>query len=435
MADSPVAADLHFIREVNTAAILDRLREQEPMSVAELAAATGLSRQAVTRALTGLQDLGLVELLAPDRSDRRSGRPAQRVRFRAEAGYVVGALIDPQQIRFALADLQGSIVASTCRALGPHTSGSEAVAQLGTEVNALLRDSGITTDEVYAAAIGAPGIIDPEEGVIRLVPSMSGLRGDIVVRTLSERLNCPVYLDNDVKFAAKGEQWRGVRRDDESLVVIHWGERIGAGIRWDGKLYRGATNAAGDLGFLDLIVDPSEQAPVPGLGPFEAWAGTTALVHLADAELARYGQEERRQELTGSSEGAADRVLTAVKNGDPWCTTALRDLADRFSVGLAAICIILDPHLVVLSGPITRAGESLLQMIRDGLARHPFPLPELAISSLGRDAVVHGAIRHSLDGLERTRYEAIEKRRSAHAGAREPTGTDDDAHPALPPVS
>lgn len=408
MADALVAADLRFMREVNTTAVLAQLRERDKVSVTELAGATGLSRQAVTRVLGELQDVGLVTVLPPERSGQRSGRPAQQVRLRAEAGYVVGAFIDPHQIRLAVADLRGTVAATTQAELaaGEH----DAVALLVREVTTLLDRAGISATDVHSAAVGAPGIVDPEVGVISLVPSMPELTGDVVVRALSDHLDCPVYLDNDVKLATRGEQRHGSHRDAASLVVVYWGERIGAGILLDGALYRGAHNDAGDLGFLDVLAPGART--VPGLGRFEAWAGSSALLDLAAAELARAGEQARREELLGAGDDALDIVLDGAHRGDAPFAAALRQVAARFVVGLGAIRTLLDPHLVVLSGPVARAGAPLLAALRDAVADHPLELPELELSTLGADAVVHGAIDHCLSDLERSRYAPIAGRRT-----------------------
>lgn len=411
MPESPVAADLGFMREVNTEAILARLRENAQMHVAELAASTGLSRQAVTRALTRLQEVGLIEFLPPQRSGKGSGRPAQPVRFRREAGCTVGVFIDPHRIRVALADLSGEIIASSTQAVTPSVDGAAAVKQLVDHLGGLLDEAGVDVEDVCAAAVGAPGIVDPSEGVIRLVPSMSGLTGDVVVRALGERLGCDVYLDNDINLAAQGEQWHGVRRDDSTLVVIHWGERIGAGILLNGTLYRGATNDAGDLGFLDLVAETDAPA-APNLGRFEAWAGSTELIRLAIQELEQAGAEGRAEALA-EADDALERILAAIEEGDHACLAAVQTLAKRFAVGLGAVRALLDPHVVVLNGPVSRLGDVLLDVLQRAQQEHPLELPELQVSTLGDDAVVHGAIRQCLNELEHNRYAPIRARNSA----------------------
>src|SRR5699024_438435 len=122
------------------------------------------------------------------------------------------------------------------------------------------------------------------------------------------------------------------------------------------------------------------------------------------------GDHARRQELTDAGENALEVVIAGVLQGDLIFTAALRELAQRFAPGLAAIRALLDPHVVVLSGPVARAGQPLLDAIRASFADYSLELPELQISALGDDAVVQGAIRHGLDELERNRYAPIERK-------------------------
>lgn len=421
MPDLPVAVNLRFMREVNTAAVLTSLRELDPVSVGGLAESTGLSRQAVARVLDELQRSGLVEVLPPDRSERASGRPAQQVRFRAEAGYVVGALIDPQVIHLAVADLRGSVVATSRAALETAPQDQHVLDLLVGETRALLDGAGISIADVWSATVGAPGIVDTETGVISVVPSMPVLTGDVLVAALGSYLSCPVHLDNDLKLATRGELWKGIGAGARHLVVVHWGERVGAGIVIDGVLYRGASNDAGDLGFLDVLAGDVD--PVPGLGRFESWVGIRALVHLAADELDAAGEVDRARAVRAAGETAFETVLEKIGQEDGPLLSAIGRLAGRFAHGLVALRTILDPELVILSGPVARAGRPLLDALRRRLADQPLPPPTLRLSTLGRDAVVHGAIRYSLDLVEADGY--------AHSERRDPAFT---AGPPASPV-
>ena len=408
MPEVPVAVNLRFMREVNTTAVLTSLREVSPVSVGTLAETTGLSRQAVARVLDELQSNGLVELLPPDRSERSFGRPAQQVRFRAEAGHVVGALIDPQVIQVAVADLRGSVVATCRAAVATAPQDQHVLDLLVRETRALLEGAGVSVADVWSATVGAPGIIDPATGVISVVPSMPVLTGDVLVEALGSYLSCPVHLDNDLKLATLGELWKGTGAGARHLVVVHWGERVGAGIVIDGVLYRGASNDAGDLGFLDVLADDVE--PVPGLGRFESWVGIRALADLTADELEIAGQSDRAAAVRDAGEGAFDAVLDGIRREEEPHLRATGRLARRFTHGLMALRTILDPELVILSGPLGRAGRPLLEALHRTLAEQPLPPPTLRLSTLGRDAVVHGAIRNSLDLVEASGYLRTERR-------------------------
>ncbi|MEU7749436.1 ROK family transcriptional regulator [Nonomuraea sp. NPDC049158] len=403
-----VAVGTQFMREVNAGAILRRLRTETSMSVSALAKAVGLSRQAVTRSLNALAAEGLVEFGSLDRDSSRAGRPAQLVRFRAEAGYVLGISISPQELRVAVSDLAGTVAAADAVQLGGGSHAAQVVETLLPAVARTLEAAGITTGDLWFASVGTPGIVDPATGIIRLIPSMPGLTGDLLHRRMKDALGCPVYLDNDVKLATQGERWRDPERREDSLVMVHWGERVGAGIVLNGELYRGASNDAGDVGFLDLFAaTPPEPRHPHGLGPFEGWVGGEEIVRLAKAAAERDGDEAFRTRLEAAGERAFDAVLDAVVEGTPSALDALDVVARRFAKGVAAIRAILDPRLVVIGGPLARCGETLLAAVRRHLSEQPLDQPALEVSSLQDDAVVHGALRHSLEEIERTRFDLV----------------------------
>ncbi|MFI6731974.1 ROK family protein [Nonomuraea sp. NPDC050451] len=404
-----VAAGTQFMREVNAAAVLRKLRAAPPkeasMSVSALAKAVGLSRQAVTRSLNALVAEGLVEFGPLDRDSTRAGRPAQLVRFRAEAGHVLGLSISPQDVRVALADLAGTVTASDAEQLAAGPGGDQVVETLLSTVERTLRATGVTTGDLWFASVGTPGIVDPATGVIKLIPSMPGLTGDLLARRLTEALGCPVYLDNDVKLATQGERWRDAERREDSLVMIHWGERVGAGIVLNGELYRGASNDAGDVGFLDLFTDgPSTPRHPQGLGPFEDRVGGAEIVRQATAAAGRAADGALLARIDAAGEHALEAVLDAVADGEPAALEAIDVVARRFAKGISVIRAILNPRLVVIGGPLARCGEPLLAALRRHLSCEPLDQPALEVSTLQEDAVVHGALLHSLDEIERTRF-------------------------------
>ncbi|WP_329089309.1 ROK family transcriptional regulator [Actinomadura citrea] len=405
-----VAAGTQFMREVNAAAILRRLRTETGMSVSALAKAVGLSRQAVTRSLNALVEEGLVEFGSLDRDSTRAGRPAQLVRFRAEAGHVLGLSISPQDLRVAIADLAGTVTAIEVVQLGAGVGGAEAVETLLATTGRTLASAGITIGDVWFASVGTPGIVDPEAGVVKLIPSMPGLAGDILVRRLKDVLGCPVYLDNDVKLATHGERWRSTERREDSMVMVHWGKRIGAGIVLNGELYRGASNDAGDVGFLDLFCDDRGAGPAAtprhphGLGPFEERVGGEEIVRLAMAAAEGDGDAAFRARIEAAGDLGFDAVVDAVAAGAPAALAAIDVVARRFAKGISVIRAILNPRLVVIGGPMARCGEPLLAAVRGHLSGEPLDQPVLEVSSLQDDAVVHGALRHSLNEIERTKF-------------------------------
>jgi predicted NBD/HSP70 family sugar kinase len=394
-----VAVDTQFMRGINASAVLSVLREAGQVSVAELAVRTGLSRQAVTRALGNLEAAGLVSFHAPDATGTRSGRPAQSVAFNPRAGMVLGISLSPDAVRVALADLSGEIIERDERGLDPR---GDVSGQVEPAVRALLTRAGLTTSQVWAACAGVPGIVDVDSGEVRLSSSMSSLQGADLVRGLRDLLECEVAIDNDVKLATEGEQWRGAPHVLSSLVLVEWGDRVGAGLLLNGSLYRGASNDSGDLGFLDLGMGEQDAgAGADGLGPFERAVGGAALVESARRHVDALGDGILAAALRARPEIAT--VIDGVLADSPAALAALAEVAVPFARGVAAIRALLDPQLVVIGGPMARCGDRLLALLGRALSDEVLNQPALELSTLGDDAVVHGAIHHALAMVDGSR--------------------------------
>lgn len=392
-----VAVGTRFMQEVNSAAILAQLRSAGRISVSALAQRTGLSRQAVSRSLALLESAGYAEITGPDRDASTSGRPPQMVRFCAEAGYAVGIDVNPHGIRAIVADLAGETVADS-RTVLTRDSGTP----IGTLVRDLVAETiggiSVTADKIWHVSVAAPGIVDPSTGVVTLIPSMPEAAGDALVGDLRQLVSCPIYLDNDVKLATKGERWRGEPRKEDALVFIDWGERIGAGIVLHGELYRGASNDAGDIGYLDLVVEPGDQPTTDSeLGPFERWTGTGELLSIASSGR--------------SAAVTLAELHDAAELGEEWALSAVRTVAGRFAKGIAALRALLDPEVVVIGGDMAVLGSIVLDTLEDALRDGALKPPKLEISRLGAEAIAQGAIRHSLSAIERERFESPSARR------------------------
>ncbi|HEY1175836.1 MAG TPA: ROK family protein, partial [Phytomonospora sp.] len=359
--------------------------------VADLMGATGLSRPAVTRALGLLADAGVVEFF--EGNDSRVGRPAVRARFRAEIGHVAGIDVGPHKVLVMIADLAGNVRARR-RVVGPP-------AQTGPELAGLLRatlveaadEAGVAPGDLWSVGVGTPGVVDHERGEVLLAPSIPGWAGVSLLAELREWLGCPVLIDNDVNLAVVAERWRGETCDN--LLFVQWGERIGSGIVIDGKPYRGANSASGELGFLDLVTPIDEEPPqaADGLGSFERLVGARAILGLAVERCAGLREDLRS--------GDVAPLFAAAENGDAEAAAVVDVVAARFARGLAAQLLILDPGLVVVGGGVSRAGDVLFDAVRRHLRRSLLVPVELRASALREEGVALGAVRMALDGAER----------------------------------
>ncbi|MFG1921252.1 ROK family transcriptional regulator [Cryptosporangium sp. NPDC048952] len=384
----------HVLRQINSRAVLRAIREHSPARVADLMQATGLSRPAVTRAVAELRDAGLVADV-DETAQVSMGRPAQWIRFRAEVGYVVGVDVGSHKVVAMVADLAGNVVASRQMA-----SGERLLQSVRDTIAEALAKADLTGDDVWAIVVGTPGIVEESSGEVLLAPGIPGLAHLPVLDELRTITESPVLIENDINLAVLGERWRGAAVGSDSLVFVHWGVRIGAGIIIDGKPYRGASGAAGEIGFVDVFsgLDGPDPAPLLGAraanavsekGAFEHAVGAQAIAELAEAA-----------DALAPSPDAVAAVFAAATEGDEHALEVVDRIAARFARGLAALLLILDPREVIIGGGLSRAGETLLTAIDRHLRPRILTSPRLILSDLGSDAVALGAVRRALDHAE-----------------------------------
>jgi glucokinase len=231
-----------------------------------------------------------------------------------------------------------------------------------------------------AVGLGLPSVIDWETGQVRSSVNIP-LRDVPLREVLRERLGVPVFVDNDASVAALAEaEAAGVR----NLVMFTIGTGVGGGVVIDGRVFRGTTGAAPELGHWVIGADLSDGRPehrdtFPQPGTLEALASGKALDAL--------GRER------GFPDGRA--VVEAAQRGDERAREAIALIGKRLGVGIANAINAFDPELVAIGGGVSIAGELLLEPARE-TARW-FVLPgvgtrtEVSLARTGREAGVRGA--------------------------------------------
>jgi glucokinase len=284
--------------------------------------------------------------------------------------------VDVGGTKVSVAVLEGSRLSEPTLRPTVVTSSQALIDQLA----ALIEEAG----PADAIGIGVPSVIDFATGTARHSVNVP-LQDVPLRRILTERLRRPVYVDNDATVAALAEA-----HDDElkpvaqSLVLFTVGTGVGGGIVLGGRIYRGATGGAAELGHQLIGADlrnggplHSDEAPQPG--SLERLAAGRALDAL--------GRDR------GFEDGPA--VVTAARAGDPAALEAIHVLGERLGVGIANAINVFDPEQVVIGGGVSAAGELLLEPAR-AVARR-FVLPgvgtrtEIRLARYGPKAGVRGA--------------------------------------------
>jgi glucokinase len=225
---------------------------------------------------------------------------------------------------------------------------------------------------------------------------------DVPLRdVLSERLGLPVFVDNDATVAALADAWDGERIAIQNLVMFTVGTGVGGGLVLGGRVYRGATGAAAEIGHTLIGLDLSDGAPAPSPagppqpGTLESFAAGSELDRLARAAAERDPESGLGRRAAAGQEISGEDAVELAHEGDPVAVDTVRVLGERLGVGIANAINLLDPDVVAIGGGVSSAGELLLGPARE-IARG-YVLPgvgtetEIRLARRGPEAGVLGA--------------------------------------------
>ncbi|MEO3973889.1 ROK family transcriptional regulator [Streptomyces sp. CAU 1734] len=374
---------------MNDRTALDLLLEHGPLSRTRIGNLTGLSKPTASQLLARLEAAGLV--VATGTTAGRPGPGAQLYAINARAAHAAGVDVTPLRIRAAVADLTGATVGEF-ELPTPRRRTATAVEQVTAALDGAVGAAGLARTDVRRLVIATPGAFDPSTGRLRYASHLPGWHSAGLLEELAAGLPMPVEYENDVNLAAVAEQRLGAARGHENFILLWNEEGLGAAVVIGGRLHRGFTGGAGEVGFLPVPGTPLvRHVTRANSGGFQELAGAQVLPRLAR----RLGVPAVRQ--GHYTEVAGELVARAAESGEGPYKEFLDQYATGLATGLASMVAVLDPELVVLSGEaIAAGGEPLRARVRAELAELAAPRPRLVLGSVREHPVLRGALESAL---------------------------------------
>ena len=404
-----------LLRELNDRAALDLLLGGEMLTRSQISEYTGVSKVTVAQMLARLEDRGLVTIAGEQAGGR--GPNAALYSVVPSSAYVAGLYVDLNLVSAAVADVTGRRVAE----VSGNPNGTDDPAELVRRtVERACAAAGVDVTQLSALVIGSPGVVDPRTGDPQLAVNLPTWH-EGALDAIKSAWHTPVVIENDVNLAAMAERADGAAAGAGDFVLVWLGVGVGLATMLGGRLHRGTTGAAGEIGYL-----PVHGAPLhtdirhPASGGFQSLAGGSAVRELA----ARHGfaaptpAEAVRTALAAASEtsktmetngvgpsgtpgdaGAAAETNEAGPSGTPGDAGAaaeefLGELAHRVAVGVASVCAVLDPELVVLGGEVGLAGGTILaDRVAAAVASICPSRPRVVPTSVPGEPVLRGAMQ------------------------------------------
>lgn len=392
--------DQALIREINLSIILNALREHHPLSRAALAAATGLNKTTVSSLVQQLLDEGFVTENGIGKN--LTGRPGILLQLNPRAGTIIGVEIGVDLISLVLTDFTARIIWRWQERVEQAQAQATLLQRVLDGIDAAIAHAQADGAPVLGLAVGVPGLVDLESGVLLYAPNLHW--ENVPLREiLQARYAFPVFVDNEATMAAFGETYFGVARGSRNVLYVSAGVGIGGGLVLNGRIFAGAVGFAGEVGHMTM--DPDGLLCNCGnYGCWETLASQAAVLRRIHADLASgkssllaHPTHTRREPLT------IPMIVHAAAEGDAVARQALCETGKYLGIGLATLINALNPEMVVFGGTLSLAQEFLLPVMQETICaralRWSARAAQLVVAAYGSDACVMGAVAMVYDQI------------------------------------
>lgn len=287
--------------------------------------------------------------------------------------YRIGVDVGGTNIKIALIDFEGKIIYSNTVPTRAEMGFEAGVANIKQAIKDLMQETNQDSKTIEAIGFGLPGQIDYQSGMVKNLPNIPGWINIPLGKLIEDEFQITTKLDNDVRCAALGELNFGAGKGCENLICITIGTGIGSGIILNGKLVRGAANAAGEIGHIKLTLGHGPLCGCGDHGCFEAYASGPSIVAMAKEYIAG-GKSAKYKEMATDGIITPYIVAQAALQGDAVSIRIFKQMGEIIGVGLSSVINLLNPEKVIIGGGVADAGDILLEPIRKTILDRAMPI-------------------------------------------------------------
>ena len=369
--------NLEHAKKHNRRVVIETVRLHGSLPRAEIARLTSLTPQTVSNIVSELQDAGF--LTAQDRLRGGRGQPATPMSINPDGAYSIGLQLDQRVLIAVAVDLSGRVRARA-EAKVDRPTPAEALPLMAQLVRQLRESAAIDWRRVLGAGLAMPGPFGAEAAQAFGADTLPGWEDPAIVERIAAELGLPVLLENDANASAIGERLYGVARNLRSFVYMFVGIGLGAGIFLDGRLYKGNSGNAGEIGHM-IVVPGGRQCTCSNQGCLERYLSLRAAYEaLAIADLDRATPEL----LTSPSAADAPRV-------EAW----IESVVDPLRRAVNILESVLDTEAVIIGGflptPLIERLAARLDPLPAAVGVQPGRAARVLIGTAGHDTTALGA--------------------------------------------
>ncbi|MFC3039848.1 ROK family transcriptional regulator [Virgibacillus xinjiangensis] len=347
------------IKQLNKRRVLQYIQRHQGHSRADIAKSLEISKPTISNLVDELLAEGWIREKESLKASSSGGRKPYQIFFIQDAAYLIGVDIGGTSVEMAVMDLAGNVQKKSCFPTQGFT-GEKLTPKIAEAIRQLIQQCGLQENQVFGAGVGVPGITDVSKGMVIDAPSV-GWKNVPLKSALESLLPFPIYIDNDVNVAVLGELWKGTSADKDNMLMITLGTGIGCGIIIHGELYRGATYAAGEIGYMVTDKNMAEkhyEQTFAGYGFLDSHVGGPAIAN-------RMKMVEKQ-----AAAPTAKQIFQQAADGNEKAVEILEESLSHLAFALINVISIINPGRIILGGGISKSMHRFLPILQSTIERH-----------------------------------------------------------------
>ncbi len=306
----------------------------------------------------------------------------------------IGIDVGGTNVKIALVDSDGKIGYSNTIPTRAEMGYEYTINNMKQAIRDLMTETKLSAKDIEGIGFGLPGQVDFKSGIVRLITNIPGWVEIPLAKMIEDEFHIPTRIDNDVRCAALGELNFGAGKGCENLICITVGTGIGSGLIINGKLVRGASNAAGEIGHIKLQMHDGPICGCGDTGCLEAFASGPSIVAMAE-EYIMGGKSTKYREMANGGTITPFIVAEAAKAGDPVARRIFTRMGEYIGIGMASVVNLLNPERIIVGGGVADAGDILLTPLKETIKKRAMKIAgetvQVVPAQLGNTAGVIGA--------------------------------------------
>jgi glucokinase len=297
--------------------------------------------------------------------------------------------------KIGLVDRGGKIITKRVLSTKDYKKKEDLIEAIVNKIKEILTKGEVKKSELSGIGMGLPGLVDSRRGVIHYLPNVPGWENFALKSLMEKRMLIPTFIDNDVNVMTLAELKFGAAKGTKNAICLTLGTGVGGGIILEGRIFRGSSFAAGEVGHIPINVG-GIKCPCGGWGCMERYVGNEYIVKRTKKEIRR-GRDSLINRLTHSDlrKITPQIISQAAKLKDKLAREIWQEVGRNLGVALVGVVNFFNPEKIIIGGGVSEAGRILFDEVRKTIKKRAMRVQAKSVkilkSKLGKDAGLIGA--------------------------------------------